>query len=61
MVIFVSCTQEELTELPASKTKALLVYMVADNDLDFYATANINEMEEFFAQSPDMGVGVCLY
>lgn len=29
--------------------------MIADNDLDFYATANINEMETFMAQNPEAG------
>ena len=29
--------------------------MIADNDLDFYATANINEMETFMAHNPEAG------
>ncbi|MDO5608497.1 MAG: clostripain-related cysteine peptidase [Capnocytophaga sp.] len=29
--------------------------MIADNDLDFYATANINDMEVFMAENPSAG------
>lgn len=56
VVTLVSCNKEDFTPIePLQKSKAVLVYMVADNDLDFYATGNINEMEAFMAQNPNAG------
>ncbi|MDO5105502.1 clostripain-related cysteine peptidase [Capnocytophaga sp.] len=56
VVLLVSCNKSEYTQtelLP--KSNAVFIYMIADNDLDFYATANINEMEAFAAQNPNAG------
>ncbi|RIY38152.1 hypothetical protein CKY20_00985 [Capnocytophaga canis] len=54
--VLVGCNKDEITGLTSlQKDKALFVYMIADNDLDFYATANINEMEAFIAENPDKG------
>lgn len=56
VVIFIGCNKEESAPIePLPKSKAVLVYMVADNDLDFYATGNINEMETYMAENQETG------
>lgn len=39
-----SCTAKEDT--PPPKSKSTLIYMVADNNLDYYAVANVKKMEQ---------------
>ncbi|MDR0712112.1 MAG: hypothetical protein LBF67_07200 [Prevotellaceae bacterium] len=39
-----SCTAKE--ETPPVKSKSTLIYMVADNNLDYYAVANVKKMEQ---------------
>lgn len=56
MVLLVGCSKDEFVSVaPLQKHPSVFVYMIADNDLDFYATANINEMEEFAAKNPKTG------
>lgn len=46
LILFVSCQNEELyDELP---DRTVIVYMVADNNLDYFAVKDINEMEAGF-------------
>lgn len=42
--LFTSCEKEPNVVTKQESKRAVFVYMIADNDLDFYATANINEM-----------------
>ena len=53
--LFTSCEKEPNVVTKQESKRAVFVYMIADNDLDFYATANINEMETFMAQNPEAG------
>lgn len=43
LFFFVSCEKHN-TELP-EQAKSTLIYMIADNNLDYYAVSNIKEME----------------
>jgi hypothetical protein len=42
--LLLDCTGKE--ETPPPKSKSTLVYMVADNNLDYYAVANVKKMEQ---------------
>lgn len=53
--LFTSCEKDSNIVTKKESKRAVFVYMIADNDLDFYATANINEMETFMAQNPEAG------
>lgn len=53
--LFTSCEKDSNIVTKKESKRAVFVYMIADNDLDFYATANINEMETFIAQNPEAG------
>ena len=53
--LFTSCEKDSIIVTKKESKRAVFVYMIADNDLDFYATANINEMETFMAQNPEAG------
>jgi hypothetical protein len=53
--LFTSCEKDSNIVTKKETKRAVFVYMIADNDLDFYATANINEMETFMAQNPEAG------
>lgn len=53
--LFTSCEKDSNIVTKKETKRAVFVYMIADNDLDFYATANINEMETFIAQNPEAG------
>ena len=56
VVFLAGCVKDEFVIIePLQKNRSIFVYMIADNDLDFYATANINEMEEFVAKNPKTG------
>lgn len=56
VVLLVGCNKDEFVSVaPLQKHPSVFVYMIADNDLDFYATANINEMEEFVTKNPKIG------
>ncbi len=44
ILIFTSC-KNELETLKITKSRFVLVYMIADNDLDYFAIQNINDME----------------
>ncbi|MBP1637384.1 MAG: hypothetical protein H6Q18_173 [Bacteroidetes bacterium] len=57
--IFILCTfiqagcQQDSPPEPLIKKKAVFVYMVADNNLDYYAIHNINEMESGIPENFD--------
>ncbi len=53
--LFTSCEKDSNIVTKKESKRAVFVYMIADNDLDFYATANINEMETFMAHNPEAG------
>ena len=53
--LFTSCEKDSNIVTKKESKRAVFVYMIADNDLDFYATANTNEMETFMAQNPEAG------
>ena len=53
--LFTSCEKDSNIVTKKESKRAVFVYMIADNDLDFYATANINEMETFMAYNPEAG------
>lgn len=53
--LFTSCEKDSNIVTKKESKRAVFVYMIADNDLDFYATANINEMETFMAHNPETG------
>lgn len=53
--LFTSCEKDSNIVTKKETKRAVFVYMIADNDLDFYATANINEMETFMAHKPEAG------
>lgn len=53
--LFTSCEKDSNIVTKKETKRAVFVYMIADNDLDFYATANINEMETFMAHNPEAG------
>lgn len=53
--LFTSCEKDSNIVTKKETKRAVFVYIIADNDLDFYATANINEMETFMAQNPEAG------
>lgn len=55
VVLFTACNKKDVQTDIVPKTKALFAYMIADNDLDFYAVSSINEMERFMANNPAMG------
>ncbi len=41
-----SCTNKNFKDFTYKKKSALLLYMIADNNLDYYAVQNINELEQ---------------
>ena len=43
LIILASCTNENITP-PISK-RLVIVYMIADNNLDYFAVSNVNDME----------------
>jgi len=52
ILIFFSC-EKESQELQHIKGRQVLVYMIADNNLDYFAINDINEMEQGVANSSD--------
>lgn len=46
-VLLLSCSEDDDIVRPSEKN-AIFVYMAADNDLDYFAIQNINQMERFF-------------
>lgn len=54
--ILVSCSKENNSQESYSiSEEVILVYMIADNDLDYFAVTNINQMEYAFAQNMNLG------
>lgn len=54
--ILVSCSKENNSQESLSfPQEAILVYMIADNDLDYFAVTNINQMEYAFYQNMNLG------
>jgi hypothetical protein len=51
--IFQGCTPSE-PGITVPLHKSTLVYMVADNDLDYYAAVNIRNLEETFRKIQTM-------
>ena len=46
-VLLLSCSEDD-DIVRHSEKNAIFVYMAADNDLDYFAIQNINQMERFF-------------
>lgn len=46
-VLLLSCSEDD-DIVKHSEKNAIFVYMAADNDLDYFAIQNINQMESFF-------------
>ena len=46
-VVLLSCSEDD-DIVRHSEKNAIFVYMAADNDLDYFAIQNINQMESFF-------------
>jgi len=54
--ILVSCSKENNSQESYSiSEEVILVYMIADNDVDYFAVTNINQMEYAFAQNMNLG------
>jgi hypothetical protein len=51
------CCAKEEEHLP-QKSKSTLIYMVADNNLDYYAVANVKKMEQGL---PESARGSCAF
>ena len=52
IIAFTSCQHEEL-ELKSERGRQVLVYMIADNNLDYFAVRDINEMERGMGKDSD--------
>ena len=59
--LFTSCEKEPNVVTKQESKRAVFVYMIADNDLDFYATANINRNGNFYGSESRSRLGVCIY
>ena len=58
-VLLLSCSEDDDIVRPSEKN-AIFVYMAADNDLDYFAIQNINQMERFFSEN-QISNGVYVY
>lgn len=58
-VLLLSCS-EDGDIVRHSEKNAIFVYMAADNDLDYFAIQNINQMERFFSEN-QISNGVYVY
>lgn len=48
-VLLLSCSEDD-DIVRHSEKNAIFVYMAADNDLDYFAIQNINQMERCFSE-----------
>ena len=49
-VLLLSCSEDD-DIVRHSEKNAIFVYMAADNDLDYFAIQNINQMERCFSEN----------
>ncbi len=53
-IVFSSCQSDYLEEeIPVTPKRLVIVYMVADNNLDYFAIQDINEMEQGFPKNSE--------
>lgn len=55
-VVLLSCSEDD-DIVRHSEKNAIFVYMAADNDLDYFAIQNINQMERFFFLKIKLAMG----
>ena len=58
-VLLLSCSEDD-DIVRHSEKNAIFVYMAADNDLDYFAIQNINQMERCFSEN-QISNGVYVY
>ena len=58
-VLLLSCSEDD-DIVRYSEKNAIFVYMAADNDLDYFAIQNINQMERGFSEN-QISNGVYVY
>ncbi len=58
-VLLLSCSEDD-DIVRHSEKNAIFVYMAADNDLDYFAIQNINQMERSFSEN-QISNGVYVY
>ena len=55
LFLIVSCNKESYDLSISKKEESIFIYMIADNDLDYFAVSNINQMEEAFYKHLPLG------
>jgi hypothetical protein len=51
IMMFISCTNEDIVEQAVSANRTIIVYMAADNDLSFDALDDIEEMKQGYSET----------